>query len=493
MKDLRTLCKENLLGISLALIGVACLVLSGVIYFTQRTYPSSVQAGIPVLSEGQVEVLEAQNRAFSAIARGVTPAVVNVGTTKTVRFRESPFSMDPFFRQFFGDFFQIPRERVERSLGSGVIVSPAGFIVTNNHVIARADRVRVLLADRREFSAEVVGTDPATDVAVIKVDGEDLPTVPWGDSTHLEVGETVLAFGNPFGLNFTVTRGMVSAVGRSGLGIAQYGDFIQTDAAINVGNSGGALVNVRGELIGINVATTQGGFSGVGFAIPSVMARSVFESLVETGRVVRGFLGVSVVTLTQALARQFDAPSPEGVLVSSISPSGPAARAGLRRGDIVLEFQGTPIRTDEQWRTVVASTPPGTKVQLRILRDGRPSTITATVGEQPSPRRGRRSGRELEEKSVLRGIEVRELDPGILNQLRLSPDVAGVLVTRVSRGAPAGWAGLQPGDIIMGINRNRVGSLADFESIAASLGEAAAVLTVNRRGAMFYLSISVGG
>ena len=495
MKNLRILFKDNLLGISLTLIGIVGLVLSGVIYFTHHTYPSSVQAGIPVLSEGQAEVLEAQNRAFSAIARGVTPAVVNVWTTKTVRFRESPFSTDPFFQQFFGNFFGVPRERVERSLGSGVIVSPEGFIVTNNHVIARADRIKVLLADRREFSAKVVGTDPATDVAVIKVDGEGLPTVPWGDSTHLEVGDTVLAFGNPFGLNFTVTRGMVSAVGRSGLGIAQYGDFIQTDAAINVGNSGGALVNVRGELIGINVAMTGGGFSGVGFAIPSVMVRSVFNSLVKTGRVVRGFLGVSVVTLTQALARQFNAPSPDGVLVSSTSPSGPATRAGLRRGDIILEFQGTPIRTDEQWRTVVASTPPGTKIQLRILRDSDPSTIKATVGEQPSPRQEQRSGSggEAEGRNVLRGVDVRELDPRVLDQLGLPPDVEGVLVTRVSRGAPAGWAGLRPGDIIMGINRRHVGSLADFKSIAERLGETAAVLTINRRGGMFYLPISVGG
>ena len=490
MKEFRTLLKENLLGISLTLIGLACLAVSGVIYFSDRSYPSFVQAEVPGLNREQIEVLEAQNRAFAAIARAVTPAVVNVGTKKRIRVRQSPFMDDPFFRQFFGDFFGIPRERWEQSLGSGVIVSPEGYIVTNNHVVAQADEIRVLLSDRREFEAELVGTDPATDVAVIQVEGENLPTVPWGDSTHLEVGETVLAFGNPFGLNFTVTRGMVSAVGRPGMGIAQYGDLIQTDAAINVGNSGGALVNVRGELVGINFATTQGGFSGVGFAIPSAMARSVCESLVKTGRVVRGFLGVSVVNLNQALANQYNAPSLDGVLVSNVSSSGPAAEAGLRRGDVILEFNGATIRSDEQWIAVVASTSPDTQVQLRILRDGEPLTIQVEVGEQPTSRRRGSSGPISLEEGVLRGVEVQDLTPEVLADLRLSPDTQGVLITGLGGSSPAARVGIGPGDIIMGINRTPVRSVEEFARFAERLGDAVR-LQVNRQGFLFEVTISI--
>ena len=393
------------------------------------------------------------------------------------------------FNNFFGDFFGIPRERVEQSLGSGVIVSPEGYIVTNNHVIARADEIKVLLSDRREFDAELVGTDPATDVAVIKVKGKNLPTVPWGDSAHLQVGETVLAFGNPFGLNFTVTRGMVSAVGRPGTGLAQYGDFIQTDAAINMGNSGGALVNVRGELVGINFATTQGGFSGVGFAIPSAMARSVFESLVKTGRVVRGFLGVSVMNLNQALADQYNAPALEGVLVFNVSSSGPAGEAGLRRGDIILELNGATIRSDAQWIAVVASTAPGTQLELRILRDGEPLSIQVEVGEQPSSGRGGVSGPISIEKGVLRGVEIQDLTPEILAELRLSPDTQGVLISGIDVSSPAARVGLGPGDIIMGVNRRPVRSVEEYESIAGRLGNAVS-LQMSRQGFAFQVTIS---
>ncbi len=502
MKGIRVLLRENLLGFSLVLIGVMCLALSGVFYFAERTYPQSVAAvgsSSPRLSEAQIEILEAQNRAFASIAEAVTPAVVNVGARKAVRVQESPFASDPFFRRFFGDIFGVPRQQVQRSLGSGVLVSPEGYIVTNNHVIARADEIKVLLADRREFPAELIGTDEATEVAVIKVDAKDLPFIRWGDSTKLKVGDTVMAFGNPFGLNFTVTRGIVSAVGRAGLGIAQYGDFIQTDAAINVGNSGGALVNVRGELVGINTAIyspNQGGFSGVGFAIPSAMARSVYDSLVATGRVVRGFLGVSVVDLTPTLAKQFNAPSLEGVLVSSISSSAPAAKSNLRRGDVILEINGMPIRSADQWRAVVASTAPETKVRLKILRDGKPAGLPVTVGEQPSSQAGRSSGRGSGDgargRNVLRGVEVMELTPEILNQLHLPAELEGVVVTRVGRRSPAGWAGLGRGDVILEVNRRAVRSLQDFERLTVNLEEEAAILLINRQGFTFFMTISMG-
>ncbi len=489
MKELRTLIKENFFGISLTLIALCCLAVSGVMYFSNQNFSSYVRAEIPGLDQAQIEILEVQNQAFAAIARAVTPAVVNVGTKKIIRVRESPFMNDPFFRQFFGNFSGIPRERVEQSLGSGVIVSQEGYIVTNNHVIAQADEIKVLLSDRREFEAELVGTDPATDVAVIKVKGENLPAVPWGDSAHLQVGDTVLAFGNPFGLNFTVTRGMVSAVGRPGMGLAQYGDFIQTDAAINMGNSGGALVNVRGELVGINLATTQGGFSGVGFAIPSAMARSVFKSLVETGRVVRGFLGISVVNLNQALANQYNAPSLDGVLVSNVSSSGPAGDAGIRRGDIILELNGDTVRSDEQWIAVVASTSPGTEVQLHIIRDGKPLLIQVEVGEEPSSRRRKVGGSTSIERGVLRGMEIQDLTPEILRELRLSPDTQGVLISVIDRSSPAARVGLGPGDIIMGVNRKPVQSIEEVERIAGRLGNAVS-LQMNRQGFSFGVTIS---
>src|SRR5437867_9221231 len=272
---------------------------------------------------------------FVEVAKAVTPAVVNISTTRLTRVPEGhssgPFD-DPFFRRFFGDEFfrrrfEAPQDRRERSLGSGVIADPSGYIITNNHVVSKADEIRVLLSDKRELKAKVVGTDPKTDIAVIQVNAKDLPTIPWADSDRLQVGEYVLAIGNPFGLNQTVTMGIVSAVVRPNVGIAVYEDFIQTDAAINPGNSGGALVNARGELIGINTAifSQSGGYMGIGFAVPSNMVRSVMQSLVKSGKVVRGWLGVSIQPITPELAKQFGLKESRGALVNEVIPDSPAA------------------------------------------------------------------------------------------------------------------------------------------------------------------------
>ena len=327
---------------------------------------------------------------FVGIAKAVTPAVVNIATTRESKEAagRGPFD-DPFFRRFFGDEFfrrfDRPQERKERSLGSGVIVNANGLIITNNHVVNKADEIRVVLSDKREFAAKLVGMDAKTDLAILRVDAGGLQTIPWGDSDGLEVGELVLAVGNPFGLNQTVTMGIVSAVGRASMGIAEYEDFIQTDAAINPGNSGGALVNARGELVGINTAifSQSGGNMGIGFAVPSSMARSILDQLIKNGKVVRGWLGVSIQELSPELAHQFGVPNGNGVLVSEVLDDGPAKRAGLERGDIIQEYEGRPVESPTQLRNAVARTNIGKKVTIKVLREGRPKAVELTVAEQP--------------------------------------------------------------------------------------------------------------
>src|SRR2546426_1736936 len=330
---------------------------------------------------------------FVEVAKAVTPAVVNISTTRLTRLPEGhsfgPFD-DPFFRRFFGDEFfrrrfEAPQDRRERSLGSGVIADPRGHIITNNHVVSKADEIRVLLSDKRELKAKVVGTDPKTDIAVIQVEAKDLPTIPWADSDKLQVGEYVLAIGNPFGLNQTVTMGIISAVGRANVGIAEYEDFIQTDAAINPGNSGGALVNARGELIGINTAifSQSGGYMGIGFAVPSNMVRSVMDQLIKGGKVVRGYLGVSIQELNQELAKQFGATETRGVLITDVLGDSPAKRGKLERGDVIIEYDGHAVLNPTQFRNLVAQTPVGKKVHIKVLRNGKERDQEVLVAEQP--------------------------------------------------------------------------------------------------------------
>lgn len=331
---------------------------------------------------------------FVPVAKAVMPAVVNIFSRRSGGSASfHGFSDDPSLRRFFGDEFmkrfedpgerQIPRDR---GLGSGVIVDPSGVIVTNHHVVGQADEIKVLLADRSEFKARLVGTDPKSDLAVLKIEAQGLPTIPWADSDQLEVGEYVLAVGNPFGLNQTVTMGIVSAVGRARMGIAEYEDFIQTDAAINPGNSGGPLVNARGEVVGINTAifSRSGGSMGIGFAVPSNMARIVLEQLVATGRVVRGWLGVSIQDVTRELAEQAGVAEPKGVLVSDILDDSPAERAGIRRGDVIVEFEGKEVENATQLRNLVAVTEVGKQVSLTVLRNGQEQRIPVLIGEQPT-------------------------------------------------------------------------------------------------------------
>jgi len=381
-------------------------------------------------------------------------------------------------------------------LGSGVIVSPEGYIVTNSHVIAKATEIEVMLADKRTFKAKVVGADPRTDVGVIKIDGKGLPTVPWGDSASLKVGAIVMAFGNPFGLNFTVTRGIVSAVGRSGLGIEQYEDFIQTDAPFNPGNSGGALINVRGQVIGINTAILsptqgpggQGGWTGVGFAIPSNLVKHAMESLIKTGKVSRGYLGLAVGDLNPALARQFKVPDLSGVLINQVEPGAPAEKGGLKQGDVIRTLNGQTVDGADRFRSLVAGANPGSEMTLGILREGQPLTLKVSLSEQPGGAAGGGAGKPSSE-STLRGITAQELTPSIREQLGLSPQTRGVVISDLEEDSPAAQQGLQPGDVIESINRQPVRSLEEFDRMAAqATGDV--LLRVNRQGSSAFVVVS---
>jgi serine protease Do len=499
----RPFLRENLLGLSLTLIGLLCLALAGVIYLGHGRYPQFTLADGQALAGPEFDDLERQNRAYEKIAQMVTPAIVNIRTTQVIKVQQSPFFADPFFRQFFGDMFGqsgIPREQREHALGSGVIVSGDGYIVTNNHVVAKATETEVMLTDRRVFKAKVVGADPRSDIAVIKIDAKNLPTIPWGDSTTLKPGAVVMAFGNPFGLNFTVTRGSVNAVGRSGLGIEQYEDFIQTDAAINPGNSGGALVNVRGQVVGINTAILsptqgpggQGGWAGVGFAIPANSVRHIMESLIKTGKVTRGYMGISIGDLNPALARQFKIPDVSGVLVNQVEPGSPAEKGGLKQGDVIRTLNGQNVDGSDRFRALVAGSSPGTEITLGIVRDGKPETVKLTLAEQPANLAGPGGTGQGPSQGTLRGISVQNLTPAIRDQLGLRSNVIGVVISELDPNSPAAQTGLQPGDVIQSINRHPVASIDDFNRLAAqATGEV--LLRVNRQGNAAFVVVSPDG
>lgn len=456
---------------------------------------SNAHAQASRIPEDSVNFLTRTGQAMAEVAEAVKPAIVNIATLKTEKLTRrpaSPFYDDPFFRRFFGDRFgpfEEPRERKALSLGSGVIVSPDGYILTNNHVIKNADKIKVRLTNKKEFSGVVVGSDPKTDLAVIKIDAQDLSTIPMGNSDEMKVGEVVLAVGNPFGLSQTITMGIVSAVGRANVGIADYEDFIQTDAAINPGNSGGALVNAEGELIGINTAifSTTGGYQGIGFAIPSNMARVVMKSLIERGRVVRGWLGVSIQPITPELAQQFDLDKDYGSLVADVVENGPAEKGGLMRGDVIIEFNGQSVDEPYHFRNIVAGTMPGDKVKLKIIRDGEVETLTVTIGELPTDK----EEIPTDFKNALKGVSVQELNPEIRRQLSIPDKIRGVVVSDIESGSPAG-ATLMPGDVILEINRRAISNIEDYEEIVSRIKDDQDVmLLIFRRGSIQFVAIGV--
>ena len=373
-------------------------------------------------------------------------------------------------------------------LGSGVIVSEQGYILTNNHVVQGAEEIKVTLYDKREFKGKTVGTDPRTDLAVVKINAKDLPTLRFGESGKLKTGDIVLAVGSPFGLNQTITMGIVSAVGRSNIGLADFEDFIQTDAAINPGNSGGALVNSSGELVGINTAifSTSGGYMGIGFAIPSDMAKTVMDSIIKHGKVVRGWLGVSIQNLTPELAKSLGIKETEGALIAGIESHSPADKAGFKRGDLVTALDGKKIVDSTNLRNMVAATPPGKKVDFKIIREGKEQTITATLGEYKEKKIVKKS----EYNNIMKDVTVQELTPSIQDKLNLPESLTGVVITDVGQDSPAQGL-LQPGDVIEEINKMTIRSAQDYDKAVSKLGEHDSVLLlIYRDGGSVYLTIT---
>jgi serine protease Do len=445
------------------------------------------------LTDEEQQTLWEANRIFVKVAQMVKPAVVNISTEKIVRVPYAPFSFfDDFFREFFGEewpsFPRQDQEMIQRSLGSGVIVSEDGYILTNNHVIKNADKIRITLLDKREFKAEVVGTDPKTDVAVLRIKAKDLPVIKIGDSDEVQEGEWVLAIGNPFGLGHTITAGIVSAKARSVRGLTEYGDFIQTDAAINPGNSGGALVNLKGELIGINTAiyTRSGGYQGIGFAIPINLAKQIMKMIIEKGGVIRGYLGIYMQPVDPDLARKFGLKKPIGVLVSDVVEDSPAEKAGLKEGDLILKYNGKDVKSTSHLQAMVISTEPGTKVKLEILRRGRHKTIEVKVGELPEE--GEIAAKT--EKTDWLGITVQTLTPDLARRFRYDENLKGVIVVEVDPKGPAARKGIKRGDLIREMNNREVRSIKDYKRILKeSDPEDGILLWIQRGEHTFYVAV----
>ena len=436
-------------------------------------------------------VLQGLQDAFVQVAQAVKPAVVNIATTQKPRPAERrrgqvPPSLPGPFREFFGDeflerFFGEQAQRERHSLGSGVIVDKRGYILTNNHVIERADEIEVRLSDKRKLKATVVGKDPKTDLAVIKVDAaENLPVVKLGDSGKIRIAEWVMAIGNPFGLDQTVTVGVVSAIGRSDVGITMYEDFIQTDASINPGNSGGPLVNMAGEVIGINTAIVATG-QGIGFAIPINMAREVTDRLIAQGRVVRGWLGIGIQELTEELATQFGVKPDDGVLVGNVMKDSPAEKAGLKTGDIIQEFNAVKITNVRQLQREVAQGAVNAPAKVKVLREKQPLTLTVVLGEQPTETAAAPSeGQTPTETAERFGFTVQDLTPALREQLKV-PAGIGVVVSGVDDDGPAAKAGLRAGDVIAEVNRERVRNATDVARLLGQLRKGSNLLLLVQR------------
>jgi len=432
---------------------------------------------------------------FAPIVKKAAPSVVNIYSTRIVRERGfnpfQNFQNDPIFRQFFGDQFD-NRERIrrEQSLGSGVIVTADGYILTANHVVRGADEVKVAIGenDNKKFTARIVGTDPQTDVAVLKIDATGLPAVTLGDSSQLETGDIVLAIGNPFGIGQTVTMGIISALGRHGYGIngpSGYENFIQTDAAINPGNSGGALIDAQGRLIGINtwIASSSGGSEGVGFAVPVNMARRVMESLISGGKVARGYLGIHPQEVTPELAKAFNLGNQPGALVGGVFPNTPAAKAGMKSGDFIVEFNGKPVTDAHTLTLMVSDCAPGAEAAVKVIRKGQPKTLTVKLGELPgqAARDDDAQAGSTADTDALDGVTVTDLDPQTRQQLKIPDDVAGALVTNVKEDTNAGDAGLQKNDIIVEVNQQAVNNSADAIKLCTQAKGDQILITVWRR------------
>lgn len=462
--------------------------------------------------EGGIESLRQTGKAFASVARAVSPSVVNIqveGKTSSSAMPEfrSPFGdewpfNDDLFERFFGERFQgIPRpkapqrERRTVAQGSGFVfatkdglLSDKSYILTNNHVVENADKIRVKLKDGRQFDAEVAGADPQSDVAVLEIKTGGLPALPLGDSSKLEVGEWVVAIGNPFGLSHTLTVGVVSAKGRSSLGINDYEDFIQTDAAINPGNSGGPLVNLDGEVVGINTAifSRSGGYMGVGFAIPIDLAKGVANQLMDNGEVTRGYLGIVIQPLTPELAESFGLEQNTGILIAQVTEDSPAAQAGLQQGDVIVAYQGKPVTNVGSFRNRVSLTAPESREQLTVIRDGKRRTITVTIG-QLTPEKQVAQGPAQSADEL--GLTVQTLTPQLADQFGVNAG-EGVVVTKVEPGSIAAMAGIESGAVILQVNQQPVKSAAEFKQAVKSSSENRVLLLLRKGNMQQYLVLS---
>ncbi len=469
--------------------------LAGIVVSSQLALLPVAQAQGPKISKDSIDLLTRTGRAMAEVTAAVKPAIVNISTSKTVKIAgsEDPFFNDPFFRRFFGDNFghqKQPREQKSVGLGSGVIVSSNGYIITNYHVIKEADEIKVLMPDKKEYVGKVIGSDPKTEISVVKIEAHGLPTVSWGNSDLLEVGDLVLAVGNPYGLNQTVTMGIVSALGRANVGIADYEDFIQTDAAINPGNSGGALVNARGELVGINTAiySTSGGYQGIGFAIPSNMVKSVMDSLIKTGKVVRGWLGISIQKITPELAKQFKLKDEVGALVGDVVENSPSEKAGLKRGDVIIEYDGRKIEEPSNLRNMIANTAPGEEHKIKVLRENKTLTLKVTVGELPADAQEEIVSGSYE--NVLKGITVQDMTPEIAQKLKIPDRIKGVIISDVAEDGIASGV-LTQGDVIQEINRKKVDSVKNYQEVVSKIKKDEDVLLlIYRRGTSLFVTLS---
>jgi serine protease Do len=435
---------------------------------------------------------------FASVIDPALPAVVNISSTKVVKQQQQPdIFNDPFFRQFFGNQFgqqqqqQQPQTQHEYSLGSGVIVNPDGYVLTNNHVVSGANDVEVSTQNHKEYKAKIIGTDPRTDVAVLKIEAMGLPTLTLGDSTKLKVGDLVFAIGDPFGIGETATMGIVSATQRAlGGSIEHYEDFIQTDAAINPGNSGGALIDVRGDLIGINTAILSGGGGnqGIGFAIPIDLAHHIMDQIVEHGKVIRGYLGITIQGVSPDMAKAFGLSQGGGALVGDVSPNGPAAKAGVQRGDIVLQLNGTPVTSQEDLSLRVSELAPGAVAHLQVYRNGHTQEIDVTLGTFPENAQTAQNS-ENQGPSGLKGLQVQNLTPDIRQQLNLPAATSGVVVSQVDPDSAAAQAQIQQGDVIQEVNRKPVHNLDEYQQALAGTANQPVLLLIDHGGTTLFVVV----
>ncbi len=418
------------------------------------------------------------------VAARVIPSVVNISSSKAITQQAPPLFNDPFFRDLFGG--GVPREQIQKALGSGVIVSSDGFIVTNNHVVGGADKVEVRLSDGRVFPATIVGTDPKSDVAIIKINRTGLPAIKIGDSGKVRIGSFVLAVGNPFGLEQTVTMGIVSALGRSGLGITDYESFIQTDAAINPGNSGGALVNMKGELIGINTAifSKTGGSVGIGFAIPTNVVMIIKKSIDKYGKVVRGWLGVTVEEVTPDNAKGVT----RGAFVSDVLKASPAEKAGIRKGDVIIAIDGDRVQNTAAMRFQISEVMPGNTIKVKVLRDGKEKVLSVVAGDLSKAQIPEHQIL-VKDNKFLEGVSVADLTQAIRETLNIGKDIKGVVVIEVINNSAAARTGLRAGDVIVSLNNVPIASLQDFKTMLGSIKGNKISISIYRQGMVMTMTI----